>query len=85
LRHAKSLLLILEQVRHDIGLFSRFRASITVGTHAAFWEALLPQWFGALRNYMVFPHDSDSILLQQALETLRSLAVVEQQKAMGRI
>jgi LysR family transcriptional regulator, flagellar master operon regulator len=29
LRHAKSLLLTLEQARHDIGLPSRFRASIT--------------------------------------------------------
>jgi hypothetical protein len=30
---------------------------------------------------MVFPRDSDSIVLQQVLDSLRSLAVIEQQKA----
>ncbi|MGZ5606691.1 MAG: LysR family transcriptional regulator [Methylobacter sp.] len=43
LRHAESLLLTLEQARHDIGLPSRFRASITVGTRIALWEELLPR------------------------------------------
>jgi DNA-binding transcriptional LysR family regulator len=50
LRHAKSMLLTLEQARHDIGLPSRFRASITVGARIALWEGLLPQWVGAMRK-----------------------------------
>jgi len=50
LRHAKSLLLTLEQARHDIGLPSRYRASITVGARIALWEELLPRWVGALRK-----------------------------------
>ncbi len=49
LRHAKSLLLTLEQARHDIGLPSRYRASITVGARIALWEGgLLPQWVGTM-------------------------------------
>jgi len=52
LRHAKSLLLTLEQARHDIGLPSRFHASITVGTRIALWEELLPRWVGAIRKQM---------------------------------
>jgi DNA-binding transcriptional LysR family regulator len=50
LRHAKSLLLTLEQARHDIGLPSRYRASITIGARIALWEELLPRWVGALRK-----------------------------------
>ncbi|MDD5321476.1 MAG: hypothetical protein PHD43_12840 [Methylococcales bacterium] len=33
-----------------------------------------------LPAYMVFPRDSDSIVLQQVLESLRSLAIAEQKK-----
>ncbi|MCX7195188.1 MAG: LysR family transcriptional regulator [Proteobacteria bacterium] len=33
-----------------------------------------------LPAYMMFPRDSDSIVLQQVLESLRSLAVIERQK-----
>ena len=50
LRHAKSLLLTLEQARHDIGLPSRFRASITVGARIALWEEMLPRWIGEIRQ-----------------------------------
>jgi len=49
MRHAKSLMLTLEQARHDVGLPSRFRASITVGARIALWENLLPQWVGRMR------------------------------------
>jgi len=38
-----------------------------------------------LPTYMVFPRDSDSVVMQQVLDSLRSLAVIEQQKAMNRI
>lgn len=48
-RHAKSLLLTLEQARHDIRLPNRFHASITVGARIALWEELLPRWVGAMR------------------------------------
>ena len=50
LRHAKSLLLTLEQARHDVGLPGRFRASITVGGRIALWEGFLPQWVGHMRD-----------------------------------
>jgi LysR family transcriptional regulator, flagellar master operon regulator len=50
LRHAKSLVLTLEQARHDVGLPSRFRASITVGARIALWEGFLPQWVGGMRE-----------------------------------
>lgn len=49
LRHAKTLVLTLEQARHDVGLPSRFRASITVGARIALWEGFLPQWVGSMR------------------------------------
>ncbi len=50
LRHAKSLLLTLEQARHDIGLPSRFLGSVTVGARIALWEEMLPRWIGEIRN-----------------------------------
>jgi len=50
LRHAKSLLVTLEQARHDIGLPSRYRASITIGARIALWEGLLPEWIGYIRQ-----------------------------------
>ena len=50
LRHAKSLLLTLEQAKHDVGLPSRFRASITVGARIALWDVFLPEWLGILRR-----------------------------------
>ncbi len=49
LRHAKSLVLTLEQARHDVGLPSRFSASITVGARIALCEGFLPQWIGWMR------------------------------------
>ncbi len=49
LRHAKSLLLTLEQARHEVGLPSGFRASISVGARIALWEGFLPQWVGSMR------------------------------------
>lgn len=52
LRHAKGLLLTLEQARHDIGLPSRFRASVSIGARIALWESLLPQWVGEIRREM---------------------------------
>ena len=50
LRHAKALMLTLEQARHDIGLPSKFRASITVGARIALWDSILPQWIGEIRR-----------------------------------
>ena len=52
LRHAKSLLLTLEQARHDIGLPSRFRASISIGARIALCEQLLPEWLKAIREQL---------------------------------
>lgn len=50
LRHAKSLMLTLEQARHDVGLPSRFRASITIGARIALWDGFLPMWIGNMRS-----------------------------------
>ncbi len=50
LRHAKTLVLTLEQARHDVGLPSRFRASIRIGGRIALWEGLLPRWVGWMRR-----------------------------------
>ncbi|MEC4748375.1 LysR family transcriptional regulator [Methylomicrobium sp. Wu6] len=50
LGHAKALLLTLEQARHDIGLPSKFRASITVGSRIALGESMLPRWIGEIRR-----------------------------------
>lgn len=52
LRYAKSLLLTLEQARHDIGLPSRFRDSVSIGARIALCEGLLPEWIGAIRRQM---------------------------------
>jgi LysR family transcriptional regulator, flagellar master operon regulator len=48
-RHAKALMLTLEQARHDVGLPSRFRATLQVGARIALWEGLLPAWIGLMR------------------------------------
>jgi DNA-binding transcriptional LysR family regulator len=50
LRHAKTLLLTFEQARHDVGLPSRFRASLTIGARIALWDDLLPRWAGRMRR-----------------------------------
>jgi DNA-binding transcriptional LysR family regulator len=52
LRHAKSLLLTLEKARHDIGLPSRFRGSVSIGARIALCEALLPEWISEIRRAM---------------------------------
>ncbi len=49
-RHAKSLVLTVEQARHDVGLPSRFRASIRIGGRIALWEGFLPRWIGWMRR-----------------------------------
>jgi DNA-binding transcriptional LysR family regulator len=50
LQHAKTLLLTVEQARHDVGLPSRYRASIRVGGRIALWDAFLPRWVGWMRR-----------------------------------
>lgn len=48
--HAKAFILTLDQARHDVGLPSRYRASITVGARIALWEIFLPRWVGEMRR-----------------------------------
>jgi DNA-binding transcriptional LysR family regulator len=48
--HAKALVLTLDQARHDVGLPSRYRASITIGARIALWEVFLPRWVGEMRR-----------------------------------
>jgi DNA-binding transcriptional LysR family regulator len=50
LRHAKALVLTLEQARHDVGLPSRFSASIAMGARIALWDEFLPKWVGRMRS-----------------------------------
>jgi DNA-binding transcriptional LysR family regulator len=50
LRHAKTLVLTYEQARHDVGLASRFRASLTIGARIALWDQFLPRWAARMRR-----------------------------------
>ena len=50
LQHAKSLVLTVEQARHDVGMPSRFRATIRIGGRIALWEDFLPSWVGWMRQ-----------------------------------
>ena len=50
LPHAKNLVLTVEQARHDVGLPSRFRASIRIGGRIALWDGFLPRWVGRMRQ-----------------------------------
>jgi len=50
LRHAKSLMITIEQARYDLGLPSRFSGSITVGARIALCEGFIPRWAGLMRE-----------------------------------
>jgi LysR family transcriptional regulator, flagellar master operon regulator len=50
LPHAKTLVLTLEQARHDVGLPERYRASIHIGGRIALWDGFLPRWVGWMRR-----------------------------------
>jgi DNA-binding transcriptional LysR family regulator len=50
LRHAKTLVLTVEQARHDVGLPSRYRAIVRIGGRIALWEGFLPRWVGWMRR-----------------------------------
>lgn len=52
LRHAKTLMLTVEQAKHDVGLPSRFRASITLGARIALWDGFLARWAGRMREQL---------------------------------
>jgi DNA-binding transcriptional LysR family regulator len=48
--YAKRLVLTEEQARHDVGLPSRYRATLRIGGRIALWEGFLPQWVGWMRR-----------------------------------
>jgi DNA-binding transcriptional LysR family regulator len=50
LQHAKTLVLTVEQARHDVGLPSRYRATIRIGGRIALWDGFLPRWVGWMRD-----------------------------------
>lgn len=50
LQHAKTLVLTVEQARHDVGLPNRYRATIRIGGRIALWEGFLPRWVGWMRG-----------------------------------
>jgi LysR family transcriptional regulator, flagellar master operon regulator len=81
LRHAKTLMLTVEQARHDVGLPSRFLASITLGARQALWDGFLPRWVGrmrerapdvSLRNEVGFEDD----LMRRLIEGTMDLALM---------
>ncbi len=50
LQHAKTLVLTVAQARHDVGLPSRYRASVRIGGRIALWDGFLPRWVGWMRQ-----------------------------------
>jgi len=50
LEYAKRLVLTAEQARHEIGLPSRYSATIRVGGRIALWDSFLPRWGGSMRK-----------------------------------
>lgn len=50
MQHAKSLVLTVEQARHDVGLPNRYRATVRIGGRIALWEDFLPSWVGWMRR-----------------------------------
>ncbi|HQU15729.1 MAG: LysR family transcriptional regulator [Chromatiales bacterium 21-64-14] len=50
IQHAKTLVLTVEQARHDVGLPDRYRTSIRIGGRIALWEGFLPSWVGWMRK-----------------------------------
>lgn len=64
LRHAKMLVQTLEQARHDVGLPSGFRGSLTLSGRIALWDGFLPQWVGRMREI----HSDISLRLEIGFE-----------------
>ncbi len=52
IRHAKSLILTLDQAKHDLGLPSEFSGSLSIGARIALWEGFLPEWIGIARDML---------------------------------
>jgi len=50
MEYAKRLVLTAEQARQDIGIPSRYQATIRIGGRIALWDGLLPQWVGRMRD-----------------------------------
>lgn len=50
MEYAKRLVLTAEQAKHEIGLPSRYRATVRIGGRIALWEGFLPQWVGNMRR-----------------------------------
>jgi len=49
LGHAKTMVLTMEQARHDLSLPQRYRASLRIGGRIALWDGFLPRWVGWMR------------------------------------
>lgn len=50
MEYAKRLVLTAEQARHEIGLPSRYYATIRIGGRIALWEGFLPRWVGNMQH-----------------------------------
>lgn len=50
LRYAKTLVLTLEQARHEVGLPSGFCGGLTLSGRNALWEDFLPRWVDWMRT-----------------------------------
>lgn len=51
-KHAKSIIVSLDQARDEMGLPSRFRANLVIGARLGLWESVLPDWVGEIRRRM---------------------------------
>lgn len=50
LPHAQRLLRVAEQAWREVGLPSRYRATLRVGARIALWEDLMPDWLARFRS-----------------------------------
>lgn len=50
LPHAQRLMRVVEQAWREVGLPSRYRATLRVGARIALWESLLPLWLAHFRR-----------------------------------
>ncbi|MGB1110867.1 MAG: LysR family transcriptional regulator, partial [Gammaproteobacteria bacterium] len=51
LRHAKALVLTMQQAQYDVGLPERYSTSVRIGGRIALWDGFLPAWAGWMRQH----------------------------------
>ncbi len=51
-RHATTLVRTVEEIRHEVGVQSGFRATLTVGGRFGLWEQMLLNWLSWMRQHV---------------------------------